>query len=79
MSTTVLSERGQVVIPAEIRAQLGLEKGDRFDVEVSSEGVVLKPLPRHPLLRLKGAFKGPDSLTEALLNERRSERARERG
>jgi len=46
MSTTVLSERGQVVIPAEIRAQLGLEKGDRFDVEVSSEGVVLKPLPR---------------------------------
>ena len=79
MPTTILSERGQVVIPAEIRAQLHLEKGDRFEVEVRADGVILKPLPRQPLLHLRGAFKGADRLTEALLSEREAERKHERG
>lgn len=74
---TVLSAKGQVVIPEGIRSRLGLQRGDRFEVEVNGESVVLKPLPRNPLLELRGKYRGPDSLTEALLEERRLELERE--
>lgn len=77
MPITVLSEKGQIVIPAEVRARLGLQRGDRFEVETRSDELVLKLLPRNPLLRLKGAYRGTDSLTDVLLSERRSERLSE--
>jgi len=74
MPTTILSEKGQIVIPAEIRTRLGLQRGDRFEVEASGDDLILRRLPRNPLLALRGAFRGPDSLLEALLEERESER-----
>lgn len=77
MPTTVLSQKGQVVIPAEVRARLGLQKGDRFQVEAEADRVVLRRLPRHPLLELRGIFKGHDSLTDELLRERARDRDKE--
>jgi AbrB family looped-hinge helix DNA binding protein len=77
MATTTLSKKGQVVIPAEIRARAGLRPGDRFSVELTESGaLVFRPLPRGPLLALRGAFSGPHRLTEELLAERRRERGR---
>lgn len=73
MPTIRLSEQGQVLIPAKIRSQLGLQCGDRFEVEVGKGGVIFKLMPRNPLVDLRGAFKGPGSLTEALLHEREAE------
>ena len=40
ISTTQLSSKGQVVIPEEIRARLGLKPGSRF-VVVAERGVVV--------------------------------------
>ncbi|MBX3361469.1 MAG: AbrB/MazE/SpoVT family DNA-binding domain-containing protein [Phycisphaeraceae bacterium] len=40
VSTTQLSSKGQVVIPQEIRARLGLKAGSRF-VVVAERGVVI--------------------------------------
>ena len=79
MTTTVLSEKGQVVIPAGVRKQLGLRRGDRFGVEVGEETVVLRLLPRSPLGRLRGAFKEPDgaSVLEELVREHELDRQRE--
>ena len=77
MITTVLSEKGQVVIPQEVRKRLALQKGDRFEVRVEADHVVLQRLPRHPFLELAGAFKGDYSLTEDLLAEREADRLRE--
>jgi len=77
MTTTTLSEKGQLVIPAAIRAEAGLAAGDRFAVEYHRDGrIVLRRLPRDPLLALKGAFAGKDSLVGALLQDRRSEKDR---
>jgi AbrB family looped-hinge helix DNA binding protein len=80
IATTTLSEKGQVVIPAELRSQAGLRPGDRFEVSLDSAGaLVFRPLPRDPLLALRGAFAGPRRLTDDLLAERRQERVRADG
>ncbi len=41
---THLSSRGQVVIPQEVREELGLEEGTPFAVTVQREGVLLKKI-----------------------------------
>ncbi|MGI9860007.1 AbrB/MazE/SpoVT family DNA-binding domain-containing protein [Moorella naiadis] len=41
---TKLSSRGQVVIPKDIRRQLGWETGDHMAVEVRGDTVVLRRL-----------------------------------
>ncbi len=69
MWTTVVSAKGQVVIPARLRAQTDLRRGDRLTVELRDGAVVLRQLPRGPLASLYGAFAGDDSLTAALLRE----------
>ena len=43
-ATTRMSSRGQVVIPAEVRARLGLVPGDRFVVVGERSVVVLKTI-----------------------------------
>ena len=42
LSTTKMSSRGQVVIPEDIREQLGLEPGARFVVMGEDDVVMLK-------------------------------------
>ncbi len=44
MAETVLSTRGQVVIPAEIRRELGLEPSARLDVVVRDGTIVMTPV-----------------------------------
>lgn len=43
MSLVKLKEKGQVTIPAAVRAQLAAHKGDVFEVVVMSGNIVLKP------------------------------------
>lgn len=50
--TTTLSSRGQVVLPRNLRAKLGLLPGTRFDVSTSGEKVVLVPQSKPGKVRL---------------------------
>ena len=43
-ATTTLSSKGQVVIPEEIRARLGLKPGDQFVVLGDNDVVIFKVL-----------------------------------
>lgn len=43
--TTVLAQKGQIVIPKAIRERLGLEAGDDFEVWIDNEEeIVLRPV-----------------------------------
>jgi len=42
LATTKLSSKGQVVIPEEIRDQMGLHSGDQFLVVAEKDVVILK-------------------------------------
>ncbi len=47
--TTVLSQKGQIVLPATLRESMGLRVGDDFAVEVEDgETIVLRRISRRP-------------------------------
>lgn len=66
--------KGQVVIPKEIRDQLGIEAGDEVSFWLHEDHVAVRPAHRRPELR--GRFRG-SSMTETLGIERAADRARE--
>ena len=66
MGIVKLSVKGQVVIPARIRKELGLAAGDKLLIERKQEEVILKPVTKLSQLRgvdrLKGASEEVDKL-----------------
>ena len=76
--TVKVSQKGWVVIPVDLRKKYHLEPGTHLNV-VDYGGVLsLVPALENPIEEGAGILKGESSLTQALLNERREERKRER-
>jgi len=72
------SAKGQVVIPAEMRAKLGIKPGDKVLVTcVDEKWVTIAPLPEDPIDAACGFLRDGPSLTELLLKEREYDRKRE--
>ncbi len=46
MAISTLSKKSQLVLPAKIRRQLGIEPGDRLALEVEGDHVILRKVPR---------------------------------
>ena len=77
---TVVSSKGQVVIPAELREQLGLEKGTPATWSEEEGRLVLTPITERQLDEIMGFLKpspGEPSMFEELFKERARERHRE--
>lgn len=74
-----ISEKGQIIIPSVLRKRYGLQKGDKLAVEETDGAILLRPLAAHPLLDLRGKYKGSGrgKLTDALLQERKLEREKD--
>ena len=73
-ATVVLGRQGRIVIPAEVRAALGLAPGDRLHLHLAGQRLVLER-QQDAVAELRGlAAKVPRSrsLVEELLAERRS-------
>ena len=76
MAVTV-SEKGWVVIPAELRRKYNLRPGTEVAVVDYGGVLALVPTLAKPVRQAAGMLKGPKALTRALLAEHR-ERARGR-
>jgi len=77
---TVISSKGQVVIPAELRQRLKLKKGARATWAEENGRLVLTPI-EHLLDDIQGFLKpgpGEPSMFEELFQQRKRERERER-
>jgi AbrB family looped-hinge helix DNA binding protein len=77
MPVTV-SEKGWIVIPAELRKKYGLRPGTELSVVDYGGVLALVPTMADPLRQADGMLKGRPSLTRALLAQHRRERARGR-
>jgi AbrB family looped-hinge helix DNA binding protein len=78
---TVISSKGQVVIPAELREQFGLEKGTPATWSEEQGRLVLTPITKRRLREIRGFLKpapGEPSMFEELFAERERERKREK-
>jgi AbrB family looped-hinge helix DNA binding protein len=78
---TTVSSKGQMVIPAAIREELGIEPGTRVAVRREGMRVILEPETLAAKLRLidelQGLTAGGPSMTDELLKDRRRERESE--
>jgi AbrB family looped-hinge helix DNA binding protein len=76
-STVSIGPKGRVVIPVELRRQLGLEEGTELVALLEGDGVLLMPR-RAVKRRLRELFAGsPGSLSSELIAERRRAAAEE--
>ncbi|MGB9873330.1 MAG: AbrB/MazE/SpoVT family DNA-binding domain-containing protein [Anaerolineae bacterium] len=68
MRIVVLSTKGQIVLPREIRKSLGLQKGDRLSVILEGERIVLvRSAPnQEDWQRWRGCLAGSRALQEHL-------------
>jgi AbrB family looped-hinge helix DNA binding protein len=78
---TTVSSKGQMVIPAAVREELGISPGTRIAVRVEGGKVILDPQNLEAKLRrikaLRGYTAGGPSMCDELLEDRRRERERE--
>jgi len=76
-----VSSKGQVVIPAAIREQLGIERGTELSFRVEGGSIVVNPKSLSAeLARIKsmrGITAGGPSMCDSLIEDRRRERERE--
>ena len=77
---TVISSKGQVVIPAELREEYGLDKGTPATWTEEKGRLVLTPMTERRIREIRGSLKpgpGEPSAFDALFEERERERKRE--
>jgi AbrB family looped-hinge helix DNA binding protein len=70
---TVVSSKGQIVIPAALRDKLGIEAGTRLAIQQEENHLVLQPITEEFINSLVGCCKGETSLVEAREREHRME------
>jgi len=76
--TVTVSEKGWVVIPAELRRKHNLRPGTQVQVVDYGGVLALVPKLQDPIDQMAGMLTGRRSLRRALLEEHRAERRRER-
>lgn len=74
---TLLSERGQVVIPKKIREAVHVEKGDEFEIEVVGEAIVLKPIKRFKAQKWQDYIGVGEGIVDSYLKGKREEKEKE--
>ena len=74
----IVSEKGWVVIPTDLRKKYNLRPGTEVQVVDYGGVLALVPTLADPVRQAAGLLKGRKSLTRALLAEHRREKARGR-
>ena len=78
MNQTVVSVRGQTVIPQEIREQLGIRPKSKLVWSAQDGVITVIPIPEDPIEASFGMLAGTGYTLEDFVAERRQERALER-
>ncbi|MFH1826682.1 MAG: AbrB/MazE/SpoVT family DNA-binding domain-containing protein [bacterium] len=79
MMTTKLSEKGQIVIPVELRRKYNIEPGSKVELmDIGGEIVIIPITVKNPIDEARGFLKGGKSTRELMRAVRQEERRFER-
>ena len=70
---SVVTSKGQLVIPARLRRRLGIKKGTRVAFTQDDGQLIVQPVTREFIRGLRGSLRGEPSATDVLREERRRE------
>ena len=71
MTASIVSKKGWVVIPKDVRERFGIKAGDRVEVVAVGGTIALIPVPDDPIAAGLGFLKGGPSWAEMLAEKRR--------
>jgi len=74
---TLVSAKGQIVIPKKIRETVRIDKGDELDIEVVGETIVLKPVRRFRAKRWQDYAGIGEGIVDRHLRDKKKERSDE--
>ena len=77
MPTTIVTTKGQIVIPSKIRRKYNIKKGTKLFIEENGTEIILKPVTPEYIEKLVGILGTKGKLTKLLLEERAKDRERE--
>jgi AbrB family looped-hinge helix DNA binding protein len=73
MTTTVVTTKGQIIIPSRIRQKFHIKKGTRLSIEEKGDTLVLHPLTRDYFEKMAGILKSKKISSKTLIEERAKE------
>ncbi|HEV2234300.1 MAG TPA: AbrB/MazE/SpoVT family DNA-binding domain-containing protein [Terriglobia bacterium] len=73
--TSVVTTKGQLVIPARLRRRFGIRQGTLVSFLEDHGRIIVQPITREFIKSLRGSLKGKPSALDYLLQERKRERA----
>ena len=71
---STVSSKGQVVIPAELRDQMGITSGTKVAIQREDNHLIVRPVTAEYIRRVRGCLQGNDSLVAAREREHRQEK-----
>jgi len=77
MPTVTASSRGQIVIPKDIRTALQIVPGKKLSIKAEEGRILITPLPDDPVKSFCGIFEDESSLTKALMEQKKEDKALE--
>ena len=77
MTTTIVTTKGQIVIPSKIRRHFNIKKGTRLCIVEKENEIVLQPLTQAYFEKMAGIASSKGKGVSALLEERAKEKENE--
>ncbi len=68
--------KGQIVIPAEIRAKFNIKKGTQVNIYEEGDRIIVEPIADDPIKKGRGMLKTKGKILKALVEDRKKEAAR---
>jgi AbrB family looped-hinge helix DNA binding protein len=75
IEASVVTTKGQLVIPARLRRRFGIKKGTTVTFFEDGGRIIMQPVTAEFIRGLRGSLKEEPSALGVLLNERKRERA----
>lgn len=74
MTTTIVTAKGQIVIPSKIRRRLNIKRGTRLCILENGGQIILQPLNTKYFEKVAGILNTRGKLTKSILKERAKEK-----